>query len=90
MIRFFLVFLREKEKIRVFAKDSRAEARHESFKESGKMGAKILKTAKLWAKSIIIKFYLANFYHISDPNRSLFRVIFSKLGSRSSLTRTSH
>jgi hypothetical protein len=31
MIRLFWFFLREKEKIRVVAKDSRAEARHESF-----------------------------------------------------------
>jgi hypothetical protein len=43
MIRFFLVFLVEKEKIQVFAKDSQAEARHESFMERGKMGAKTLK-----------------------------------------------
>jgi hypothetical protein len=56
------------------------------------MGVKILKTAKLWSKSIILKFYLANFYHILDPNGSLFsnESFFRKFGSRSSLTRTSH
>jgi hypothetical protein len=59
--------LREKEKIRIFAKDSRAEARHESFEESGKKGVKILKTAKLCAKLIIIKFYLANFTTFWTP-----------------------
>jgi hypothetical protein len=34
MIRFFLLFMREKEKTQVIAKDSRAEARRESFREA--------------------------------------------------------
>jgi hypothetical protein len=71
MIQFFLVFLREKEKIRVFAKDSRAEARHESFKERGKMGAKHFTIAKFLAKSIIIKFYWAIFLPQFGPLRKL-------------------
>jgi hypothetical protein len=56
------------------------------------MGAKILKTAKLWAKCIIIKFYMSNFCHFLDPYGSLFsnESFFRKLGLRSSLTRTSH
>jgi hypothetical protein len=33
MIRFFLPFMREKEKTRVIAKDSRAEARRKSFRQ---------------------------------------------------------
>jgi hypothetical protein len=33
MIRFFLRFMREKEKTRVIAKDSRTEARRESFRQ---------------------------------------------------------
>jgi hypothetical protein len=36
------------------------------------MGAKILKTLKLWAKCIIIKMYFANFCHFLDPYGSLF------------------
>jgi hypothetical protein len=71
MIRFFLVFLREEEKIQVFAKDSRAKARHESFKERGKMGAKHFTIAKLLAKSIIIKFYWANLLPHFGPLRKL-------------------
>jgi hypothetical protein len=43
MIRFFLRFLREKEKTRVFDKDSRAEARCESFQEKGEIGARVIK-----------------------------------------------
>jgi hypothetical protein len=52
MIRFLLRFLREKEKIQVFEKDSRAEARCESFQEKGKIGAKVIQTAKKPAKWI--------------------------------------
>jgi hypothetical protein len=44
MIRFF--FLRHKEKTRVFNKDSRAEARCESFQEKDKMGVTVIKTTK--------------------------------------------
>jgi hypothetical protein len=50
MIRFFLRFLQEKEKTRVFDKDSRAEARCESFQEKGEIGARVIKKAKLEAK----------------------------------------
>jgi hypothetical protein len=46
MIQFFLRFLREKEKTRVFSKDSRAKARRESFQEKSQIGAKVFKTAK--------------------------------------------
>jgi hypothetical protein len=46
MIRFFLHFLREKEKTRVFSKDSQAKARRESFQEKGQIGAKVFKAAK--------------------------------------------
>jgi hypothetical protein len=50
------------------------------------MGAKILKTAKLWAKFIIKKIYLANFCNFLDPYGSLFSTesFFRKLGSRPS------
>jgi hypothetical protein len=44
MIQFFLRFLREKDKTPGFDKDSRAEARCESFQEKGKIGAKVIKT----------------------------------------------
>jgi hypothetical protein len=40
MIRFFFRFLREKEKTRVFDKDSRAEARRESQAERVKCAGK--------------------------------------------------
>jgi hypothetical protein len=44
MIQFFWCFLQEKEKTRVFAKDSQTEARCE---ERGKIGAKVNKTTNL-------------------------------------------
>jgi hypothetical protein len=54
MIRLFLRFMREKEKTPVIAKDSRAEARRESFREdqncavfSGKMDQMMLEKPNL-------------------------------------------
>jgi hypothetical protein len=65
MIRFFLRFLREKEKTRVFSKDSRAKARRESFQEKGQIGAKVFKTAKKiakWKEKLLEKaFFRQNF-----------------------------
>jgi hypothetical protein len=48
--------LREREKTH---KDSRAEARCESFQEMGKMGAKVIKTAKknaTWIEKLLKKY----------------------------------
>jgi hypothetical protein len=47
MIRFFFRFLREKEKTRVFDKDSRAKAWRESLPEKGNMLTKMLETQKM-------------------------------------------
>jgi hypothetical protein len=58
MNRFFLRFLREKEKTRVFDKDSRAEARRKSFPEKGNMLRKVLKMQKNGAKGLQNATYL--------------------------------
>jgi hypothetical protein len=69
--------------------DSQAEARHDSLSEKGKMIRKVLKTQKMAQKGLKnATFWVGN----TLGNTSLFsnEACFCKLGSRSSLTRTSH
>jgi hypothetical protein len=85
MIRFFFRFLREKEKTRVFHKDSQAEARRESQAERVKWAGKKRISAENKNNKCLKQL-------LFDLNIGLSRKesFFRKFGSRLSLTRTSH